>query len=192
MNQPELQTQHRSNSHPSSGDGKILQAPAVRSLKIEADGDFWRGKIKPKLRLMGRWLERAGFKPGGRAQVLCISPGVLELRSTEALMLSETSQTPGHLEPRREAVAARETYRAEPAVSTLQTIRPIDLTRRTPDRFAFCGPHFYNSSPRTRALRTYWQNCAHCGKALGYFSTCEEAQANRGDCVPASPEIMPA
>jgi hypothetical protein len=34
----------------------------VRTLKIEADGDRWKG-IKPKIRLMGRWLERAGFRP---------------------------------------------------------------------------------------------------------------------------------
>ena len=35
----------------------------VRTLKIEADGDFWKGVTKPKIRLMGRWLERAGVQP---------------------------------------------------------------------------------------------------------------------------------
>ena len=40
--------------------------PSVRTLKIEAEGDFWRGLTKPKIRLMGRWLERAGFNPGQR------------------------------------------------------------------------------------------------------------------------------
>jgi hypothetical protein len=192
MNQPELQTPGPSNSQANFADGKILPAPAVRSLKIEADGDLWRGRVKPKLRLMGQWLERAGFKPGGRAQVLCVSPGVLELRSTEVLMLNETSRISGQRESRQEAIAACEPYPTAPTVSPLQTVRPSDLTRRTPDRFAFCGPHFYNSSPRTRALRKYWQNCVYCGKALGYFGTCEEAQANRGACVPASPEIVPA
>ena len=38
-----------------------------RSLKIEAVGDFARRKIKPRIRLSGYWLERAGFKPGHRA-----------------------------------------------------------------------------------------------------------------------------
>ena len=55
--------------------------PAVRILKIEADGDFWRGLLKPKIRLTGRWLERAGFKPGDRVHVICVASGVIELRS---------------------------------------------------------------------------------------------------------------
>ena len=55
----------------------------VRKLKIEADGDFWKGHTKPKIRLMGLWLDRAGFKPGNRVQVICVAPGVIELRSNE-------------------------------------------------------------------------------------------------------------
>jgi len=55
--------------------------PPVRDLKIEAEGDSWRGLFKPKIRLIGRWLERAGFKPGNRVQVVCVAPGVIELRS---------------------------------------------------------------------------------------------------------------
>ncbi len=58
-------------------------APHVRSLKIEAGGDAWKGKITPKIRLMGRWLERAGFKPDSRVSVRCIAPGVIELRADE-------------------------------------------------------------------------------------------------------------
>lgn len=54
---------------------------AARSLKIEESGDAWKGLIKPKIRLMGRWLEKAGFKPGTRVQVVFVSPGVIELRS---------------------------------------------------------------------------------------------------------------
>jgi hypothetical protein len=53
----------------------------VRTLKIEAEGDYFRGRIKPKLRLMGHWLERAGFKPGTRVSVRCLGSGVIELRS---------------------------------------------------------------------------------------------------------------
>ena len=36
----------------------------TRTLKIEATGDFAARKITPKIRLAGRWLEQAGFKPG--------------------------------------------------------------------------------------------------------------------------------
>jgi hypothetical protein len=55
--------------------------PPVRTLKIEAEGDYFRGRIKPKLRLMGLWLERAGFEPGTRVSVRCLGSGVIELRS---------------------------------------------------------------------------------------------------------------
>lgn len=58
-------------------------ARIVRTLKIEADGDCWKGLIKPKIRLMGRWLERAGFKPGQRVHVTCVAPGRIELRSAD-------------------------------------------------------------------------------------------------------------
>jgi hypothetical protein len=58
---------------------------SVRLLKIEADGDTWKRLIKPKIRLMGRWLERAGFRPGHHVQVTCVSPGVIELRSPNAM-----------------------------------------------------------------------------------------------------------
>jgi hypothetical protein len=58
-----------------------MPQPAVRTLKIEADGDLWKGLLKPKIRLMGRWLERAGFKPGHRVHVTCAALGVIELRS---------------------------------------------------------------------------------------------------------------
>jgi hypothetical protein len=37
------------------------QSEAVRSLKIEEEGDRWKAPVKPKIRLIGRWLERAGF-----------------------------------------------------------------------------------------------------------------------------------
>jgi hypothetical protein len=54
-----------------------------RTLKIEADGDHWKGKIKPKIRLQGLWLERAGFKPGNRVSVQCLATGIMELRAHE-------------------------------------------------------------------------------------------------------------
>lgn len=58
--------------------------PTARTLKIEPDGDPWKGVIKPKIRLVGRWLERAGFPPGHRVKVTCVAPGVIELRGPEA------------------------------------------------------------------------------------------------------------
>ena len=67
----------------------------VRKLKIEADGDFWKGLMKPKIRLMGRWLARAGFQPGNRVHVTCVAPGVIELRSLEVAMANETKPATG-------------------------------------------------------------------------------------------------
>jgi hypothetical protein len=55
---------------------------AIRRLKIEADGDSWNGVIKPKIRLVGLGLERAGFTPGSHVLVECIAPGLIELRSS--------------------------------------------------------------------------------------------------------------
>ncbi len=72
--------------------------PPVRTLKIEADGDFWKGLTKPKIRLVGRWLERAGFSPGNRVHVTCVAPGVIELRSPDASTVNETKQ-PSSEEP---------------------------------------------------------------------------------------------
>lgn len=62
-----------------------MKAPAnqVRSLAIEATGDFYRGKVVPKIRITGRWLERAGFKPGHRVEVRFDQPGNLTLRFLE-------------------------------------------------------------------------------------------------------------
>jgi hypothetical protein len=55
----------------------------ARSIKIETTGDFWLGKIKPRIRLTGRWLARAGFKPGHRVEVRSEKPGTLTLRFLE-------------------------------------------------------------------------------------------------------------
>jgi hypothetical protein len=63
--------------------------PSVRTLKIEEDGDIFKGDIKPKIRLMGRWLARAGFQPGTRVCVTCLAPGIIELRSSSSIMNEE-------------------------------------------------------------------------------------------------------
>jgi hypothetical protein len=56
---------------------------SARRLKIEATGDFWRGKLVPKVRITGKWLERAGFRPGHRVEVTLEQPGELRLRFIE-------------------------------------------------------------------------------------------------------------
>lgn len=70
--------------HESPLPSQPLNARSARTLKIEEDGDPWAGKIKPKIRLKGCWLERAGFKPGTHASVIHVAPGVLELRSLQS------------------------------------------------------------------------------------------------------------
>ena len=52
----------------------------TRSLKIEATGDFARRRIKPRIRLMGQWLEMAGFKPGHRVEIQSSRAGELTLQ----------------------------------------------------------------------------------------------------------------
>jgi hypothetical protein len=54
--------------------------PHTRSLAVEATGDPWQGGIKPRIRIAGQWLERAGFKPGHRVEVTLEQPGTLTLR----------------------------------------------------------------------------------------------------------------
>ena len=56
------------------------QAKSVRSLQIEEIGDRWKG-FKPRIRMMGKWLERAGFKPGTRVLLTCRGLGFIELRA---------------------------------------------------------------------------------------------------------------
>jgi len=53
---------------------------STRTLQIETTGDFSLGKITPKIRLGGQWLERAGFKPGHRVEVITEQPGTITLR----------------------------------------------------------------------------------------------------------------
>jgi hypothetical protein len=52
----------------------------IRTLKVEKTGDFFYRKVKPAIRLKGRWLERAGFPPDSQAQVILRETGVLEIR----------------------------------------------------------------------------------------------------------------
>ncbi|MHB9009906.1 MAG: hypothetical protein ACYDC1_23595 [Limisphaerales bacterium] len=41
------------------------------------------------MRITGRWLERAGFKPGTHVHVTCVAPGLIELRAPDPGPLNE-------------------------------------------------------------------------------------------------------
>jgi len=77
---------------------RIEPDPTTRTLKIEADGDPFKGVIKPKIRIMGRWLERVGFRPGDHVHITCIAPGVIELRAPDSVLVNGTKQ-PSSEEP---------------------------------------------------------------------------------------------
>jgi hypothetical protein len=54
-----------------------------RRLTVEATGDPWFGRVTSKIRLKGRWLKRAGFKPSDRVEVIVESQGTLTIRLIE-------------------------------------------------------------------------------------------------------------
>ncbi len=89
MTLPKLRTSQESSQRLSSpstanpGD-QGRQAPRTRILKIEETGDFYASKVRPRIRLSGRWLERAGLRAGHRVQADWIEDGVLALRFVEA------------------------------------------------------------------------------------------------------------
>ncbi|MGO8929138.1 MAG: hypothetical protein ACLQU3_19905 [Limisphaerales bacterium] len=49
-------------------------------MRIERTGDFWQGKIKPRIRIGGQWLEQAGFKCGHCVLATVEEPGMMTLR----------------------------------------------------------------------------------------------------------------
>lgn len=55
----------------------------ARTLKIEAVGDFAGHQVKPRIRLGGQWLEKAGFKPGHRVEISSSKSGELSLQFRE-------------------------------------------------------------------------------------------------------------
>jgi hypothetical protein len=70
--------------HPArTGAGNERLAMKARTLKIEKIGDFCCGKIIPRIRIAGQWLEQAGFKPGHRVEIHFDQPGNLTLRFQE-------------------------------------------------------------------------------------------------------------
>ena len=63
-----------------------------RTLKIETIGDFADCKIKPRIRISGRWLAQAGFKPGHRVEIQLHKPGEMTLQFKE----TQTPDDPSH------------------------------------------------------------------------------------------------
>lgn len=53
----------------------------TRSIKIETDGDYFKRKVFPKIRLRGKWLAAAGFPPESRVTISALAPGVLMLNA---------------------------------------------------------------------------------------------------------------
>lgn len=68
---------------PSHSAVQYAPQPQQRTLKIEVTGDYWLRRVKPKIRLCGKWLEQAGFKPGHRVQVIFRRTGELTLQFQE-------------------------------------------------------------------------------------------------------------
>jgi hypothetical protein len=69
---------------PHATSSTIAKPPTKRSLKIEAAGDFFKRKVIPKIRLSGKWLEQAGFKPGHRVELDLVDVGEVTLRFVES------------------------------------------------------------------------------------------------------------
>jgi hypothetical protein len=52
-----------------------------RIIKVEESGDLFYSGIKPKIRLCGLWLQRAGFVPGNFVSITNPLPGILTLQA---------------------------------------------------------------------------------------------------------------
>ena len=57
--------------------------PNTRILKVSEVGDFYRKRTCPYLRLMGRWLFRAGIQPNSYVRIDNPQPGVLVIRMVD-------------------------------------------------------------------------------------------------------------
>ena len=52
----------------------------TRILTVDEVGDFYHKPV-PRIRIKGKWLERAGFKPGGRVKVRIEEQGKIQLNA---------------------------------------------------------------------------------------------------------------
>ena len=62
---------------------KDNQKANCRILKVEEVGDFWRGDTISRIRLKGKWLDKAGFPPNTRVEVNNTQHGVLLISIVE-------------------------------------------------------------------------------------------------------------
>src|SRR6185295_12990678 len=67
--------------------------PSPRTLKIEEQWISRRLGVKSKIRIIGKWLEQAGFKPGQRMRLTVMASGVMELRAYDPAALPQTDGT---------------------------------------------------------------------------------------------------
>jgi hypothetical protein len=72
--------------------------------------------------------------------------------------------------------------KAEMDKSNRRMFRHQAWKEKQPDQVAVCGINFYTLSPRERNRGCYWTHCHRCGKALRYFDSYAEAEANNGEC----------
>ena len=63
----------------------------MRILKIEEAGHFTAKRVFPKIRLQGRWLERAGFTPNERVRVFLGPNRTLVLQAIPTVRETENS-----------------------------------------------------------------------------------------------------
>ena len=98
----------------------------------------------------------------------------------DAERAAQMAKLSAKLAARKQREAAKR--QAEIDKSTRRLMRDHARKQKQPDQVAVCGINFYTLSPRERNRGCYWTHCRHCGKALRYFDSCEEAQAANGEC----------
>jgi len=55
----------------------------LRKLTVQDIGDYFRKEVKPQIRLQGKWLLKAGLRPGKQVQITNPQPGVLIVKCLE-------------------------------------------------------------------------------------------------------------
>jgi hypothetical protein len=105
-----------------------------RTLKIELAGDMFRRRTFPKIRLQGRWLERLGFRPNDRVEIVPVAEGIMNLRCvpTGNRSLAVASPSPTGLKSSAEQ-GTSETI-ALTSLTTLQLNEPVDDTWQNPSK----------------------------------------------------------
>lgn len=118
-----------------------------RCLKVEAEGDPWRGKLKPKIRLVGRWLEQMGFPPGGQVEVSPIEPGLLQIK-LKPFVCEEATAAYGSTSPNGTQSAGQ---RVLPLDECIAWLEQLEEQRRT----AFTKPWREHCKRRIAELEAY-------------------------------------